>query len=164
LVFNLLPTLRPRIPGHFLGASIALAPQVVESLMLAPRPAPAAEPVAEAYQQALAHYQERESLIVAHMLQGTDAGEIIPNHLALANRELARTVGAALALGDMDYLSTDIEWVKGLLGNHGMPAGALRDYLAAYRQAVLDNLDERGAPVVTWLDSVIHNNGFDSGK
>jgi DNA-binding transcriptional MerR regulator len=161
LVFNLLPALRDRIPGHFLGDSIALAPQVIESLMLAPRPAPAVETVSEVYQRAQDHFWEREGLIDAQILQAPDSGGIATNHLALANRELGLNVGAALALGDMNYLGTDVEWIKGLLDNHGVPVKALRSYLMAYRQAAQENLDERGAPVVTWLDRVIQNNGFE---
>jgi hypothetical protein len=163
LIFNLLSSLRDRVPGHFLGESIALAPRIVESLMLAPRPSPPVKAVSKVYQQALAHYRERESLIEAQVLQATGSKEIATNHLALANRELALNIDAALVLGDMDYLGTDIDWVKGLLGNYHIPVETLRGYLVAYRQAAQDNLNERGAPVVTWLDNVIGANGFDNG-
>ena len=38
LVFNLVPDLRRRIPGHFVGERLDLAPQMVERLITAPRP------------------------------------------------------------------------------------------------------------------------------
>ena len=53
LIFNLLPALRQRIPGHFLGEQLEAAPQRVESLMTAPRPAPTPETVPDRYLQAL---------------------------------------------------------------------------------------------------------------
>jgi hypothetical protein len=82
------------------------------------------------------------------------------SYLSLANAEFGLNIHAALTLGDMDYLGTDIEWVKGLLKNHRVPVEALHGYLSSYYQALKDNLDERGAPITAWLDRVLRENGF----
>jgi hypothetical protein len=128
---------------------------MVESLMTAPRPVPTPEAVSDAYLQALAHFQERQSFVDAHMIQEPESAAYAHNHLALANRELGLNIGAALALGDMDYLETDIEWVAGLLENHQLPVDALYGYLHAYRKTVVEQLDERDRPVVAWLSKVL---------
>ncbi len=151
LVFNLVPELRGRIPGHFLGESVEAAPQVTESLLTAPRPTPEAEPVADKYQQARRHFRQQVRRIEADLSQV----EIEPDHLALANRELALNIDAALALGDMDYLGTDIDWIEGLMKNHQLPTEALYGYLRAYRQAAQAHLDEPGEPIVHWLDALL---------
>ena len=78
----------------------------------------------------------------------------------VALHALSDALLGALALGDMDYLDTDIAWLEGLLGNYGQPTELLRDYLVAYHRAAVDHLDERGAPVVAWLAKVIDGNGF----
>jgi hypothetical protein len=83
------------------------------------------------------------------------------DHLAMANRELGLNIGAALALGNLEYLGVDIEWLKGLMGNYSLPLDVLRAYLTAYRQAAREHLDARGEPIVAWLDQVIQHNGFD---
>ncbi len=155
-VFNLLPALRQRISGHFLGEQVEAAPQVVASLMTAPRPAPAAAPVPELYLQALQHFEERQGLIEAHVVRSLNSGAYAHNHLALANRELSFNISAALALGDMDLIGTDIEWVTGLLRNHRVPIEALYRYFGAYRQAASENLDERGQPITAWLDRLLN--------
>ena len=129
LIFNLLPALCRRVAGHFLGEALEAAPQVVESLMAAPRPVPPAETMPEAYSQELDRFQERQALIEAHLVQRLNGAGLAHNHLTLANRELSLNIGAALALGDMDFLGTDIEWVRGLLKNHRVPDEALYDYL-----------------------------------
>jgi methylmalonyl-CoA mutase cobalamin-binding subunit len=161
LVFNLLPGLRSRITGHFLGEVLEAAPQLVESLMAAPRPAPVAEPIPEAYGQALDRFQEHQALIEAHLVQKLNGWGLAHSHLTVANRELSHNIGAALALGDIRFLGTDIEWVRGLLRNHQIPNEALIDYLGAYHQAAARQLGEE-SPVVAWLGRLL--NGYAPGQ
>jgi DNA-binding transcriptional MerR regulator len=161
-IFNLLPELRARVPGHFVGDRLESAPEVIERLMMTPRPLHAVEAAPQIYQQARGHFQERLGLIETTLIQTLSSTDVAPSQLTLANRELARNVSAALSLGDMSYLDTNLDWLKGLLSSHHVPAEALRGYLAAYYQAASDHLDERGEPIVTWLDRVIHENGYAS--
>jgi methanogenic corrinoid protein MtbC1 len=155
LVFNLVPGLRPRIPGHFLGEQLEATPQAVESLMVTPRPVPAPESVPALYLQALEHFEERQGLIEAHVMQMLHEAGHAHNHLVLANRELGTNIAAALALGDMDLLGTDIKWVTGLLRNYRLPAEALYGYLRTYHQAAVAQLDERARPVIGWLGKLL---------
>jgi DNA-binding transcriptional MerR regulator len=159
LIFNLLPDLRARIPGHFLGERLDAAPRVVESLMTSPRPTPTVEAIPEACLRARDHFRGRESIIGAQLIQAHSPVGIAPPHVELANRELALNIEAALTLGSMAYLGADIDWVKGLLGNLEMPVGVLHDYLAAYRRAASEHLDEPGEPIVSWLGTVLQGNG-----
>ena len=153
LIFNLLPGLRGRIPGHFLGERVDLAAEEVERLVTAPRQPPAVEAVPEAYRQALVHFQDKAGLIEAEVL-AQEGGRMPLRHLTLANRELGANIEAALALGDMGYLGTDLAWVSGLLHNRELPAEALQAFLAAYLRAAAVHLDERGKVVLDWLAEV----------
>lgn len=154
LIFNLLPELRTRITGHFLGEQLDQVPGVVESLMVAPHPAPEAEAVPERFREAGEHFCERQGLIEAQLVQSLIPAGVSSHHLAVANRELGLNINAALALGDMDFLGTGIEWVDGLVKNYGVPAGSLAAYLRAYYGAARLQLDERGEPILAWLGSL----------
>jgi hypothetical protein len=156
LAFNLSPGLRGRIPGHFLGEHIEVAPEMVESLITAPRPVPAPEMVPDVCLQALEHFQERRGLVEAHVIQALNSEAYAHNHLAMANRELGLNIGVALALGDMDFLGTDIEWVAGLLRNCRLPVEALYSYLHAYHQTVCEQLDAHGQPIITWFGKLLN--------
>jgi hypothetical protein len=156
LIFNLVPDLTKRVAGHFLGEQLDKAPQIIESLMTAPRPDPAAEPVAEAYHRAQQHFEARQPLLEAQVMQSLKAGGWTHNHLAMATRELNLNINAALVLGDMSYLGTEIEWVEGLLKNHNIPGEALPTFLQAYYRAVRDQLDKRGEPVTHWLSKLLN--------
>ena len=158
LIFNLLPALRKRIPGHFLGEQLEMAPQTVESLMTAPRPVPAVEAIPEAYLQARDHFETRQGLIEAYVVQTLSAAGHAHNHVTLANHELGTNIAAALTLGDMDFLGTDIEWVTGLLQNYQLPREALYGYLQAYYETAKEQLGEAAEPVVAWLGGVV--NGY----
>lgn len=155
LIFDLLPTLRERIPGHFLGEHLKAVPQRVESLLAAPRPVPVPQAISEEYLRALEHFQERQGLVETRVIQAQNGAGYAHNHLAMANRELSLNIGAALALGDIDYLGTDIEWVTGLLRNHRLPVEALYGYLDAYRQSIGEHLDERGQLIIDWLRKIL---------
>jgi DNA-binding transcriptional MerR regulator len=158
MVFNVLPAIRARIPGHFLGQRLEEAPLVVEQLMVAPRPYPSLEDVAGTYHQAREHYGERRARIEAQLSLVLEQKSIDREHLAIANAELARNIIAALALGDMEFVGADIEWVKELLGNRGVPTKLLDDYLKAFHRVAETHLDERGQPIVSWLAQLVEGN------
>jgi DNA-binding transcriptional MerR regulator len=156
LVFNLSPTLRQRIPGHFLGEQIEAAPLMVESLLSAPRPAPTPRPIPDSYRRALEHFEQRQSPIEARVIQSLHSQGYAHNHLTLANRQMGLNISAALALADMELIGTDIEWVTGLLKNYRLSVEALQSYVRAYYQAAVEELDERGQPIIAWLGRLLH--------
>ncbi|GIK41724.1 MAG: hypothetical protein BroJett011_55570 [Chloroflexota bacterium] len=158
-VFNHLPALRSRIPGHFLGEHLETTPQVVEQFLMSPRqgwPPPAVSQPGEAYRQALDHYREHQALIEAHVWQLLKDEPIPHSRLANANMKFARNIIAALLLGNIDFMGTNITWIEGLLINHQMPTEQLQRYLIAYRQAAQTHLDERGKVILDWLAQLAH--------
>jgi len=153
-VFNSLPALRSRIPGHFLGESVAAAADAVDSLMSAPRPVPTGEAIPVEARVALEHFRERRGSIEARIGQAADGIGIPLWHLAHANEEFALHLESALALGDVALLDTDITSVEQRLAQESIPAGTLGRYLSTYSQIAEEQLDKRGAPILTWLRRV----------
>jgi hypothetical protein len=94
-------------------------------------------------------------MIEALVLQTFAGDEIRADYLALANVALARNLVAALRLGDINFMGSDLEWVEGLLENFRLPLDQLEAYLRAYRSAVGTELDRRGRPIFDWLDRVL---------
>jgi DNA-binding transcriptional MerR regulator len=149
-VFDRVPTLRARFPGHFIGSELEQAPQAVEKILTSSTPLPSVEPVPEIAHQALVHYRERRLPIEAHLasLRPELVGEA---WFGTANRELARNLGAALALGDINLVDDSLGWL-GRLGPGGDAiSDTLNSYLSAYHQAARALLDERGASIIEWL-------------
>ncbi|MFZ5918908.1 MAG: MerR family transcriptional regulator [Chloroflexota bacterium] len=158
LVFNLLPELVKHVPGHFVGRDLEQTPQTVEQIMAGAFSRPEFEAIPEHYFRARNYFQERQPHIEAHLNETLHLPAVAPAHLEIANKEIALNIKAALTLGNMDYLSLDVDWVKGLLGNYQLAPEPFKDYLAAYLTAAQAQMDERGEPVVAWLARLLKNN------
>ena len=75
-----------------------------------------------------------------------------------ANNNLAQDIIAALSLGDISLISSNLAWVEGLMTNKNIAGRKLTNYLSAYRDAVNSNLNELGLPIVNGLTSAIQIN------
>ena len=156
LIFNRIPELRDRIPGHFLGEGLAPAPQGVETLMIAPRSASPVQAVPEAYPRARKHFGERQGLIEAQIVQALLPKGMALSALTTVNQEMGLNIDAALALGDMRFLGSDMRSVVGLIEQHGLAIEVPGTYLEAYYQMAREQLDERGEPIVAWLGTMVN--------
>jgi DNA-binding transcriptional MerR regulator len=150
-IFNLIPDLRKRIPGHFLGERIEQAPRVAEQLLTSAASLPKTEAVSDEYKQALDTWRLNHAQLEAEVWRRLEALGIRPEHLSVANEALSQNIAAALTLGDTDYLCTDIAWVEGLLDNQNIPRETLSRYLQAYLQAAEQHLNAGGQLIVEWL-------------
>ena len=159
LIFNALPDLHQRLPGHFLGARLEETPHVIENLINFGAPLPDTKPISDAYRTAGVHFRERQSQIEAHMWQKFQQSEMPYEHFVNANMHMARNIISALTLGDMDYISVELAWIKQLLTNYQWPAGALERYLAAYHEAVDLYTNGPGRPIVDWLAQIVVDGG-----
>jgi DNA-binding transcriptional MerR regulator len=155
LVFNLLPSLRDRLPGYFLGESLDGIVQTIEHILVSSPEIPDVVQVKDEYNQAAAHFKEFQPLIAAQIWEQLQHNGMKEHHLEIANDFLGQDILAGLMLGDMNLLENEMDWLAGLLLTHNIPRELLPEYLALYLGAVEANLDQRGGPVVDWLNSVI---------
>ena len=159
-IFTRIPELRARIPGYYLGDQLDQAVPNLERRLNGPlQPVEAEKPVSEAYQQALSHFRENQSPIEADVWQALREVNLPPNCLNDNNEYLAYGIGAALILGDMNYLNADVTWGEQLLSNYSLPADMLDQYVKIYYEAAKNHLDERGEPIVTWLAEFLDKAG-----
>lgn len=150
-VFNHSPAISRRIPGYYLGATIADVPQVVEQLLSRLPSLPAIPPLPPEYTLALEKFIENEALIVGSVTQAVQSDPIEPAQLEIANTYFTGDIVSALALGDIHFLDHAVGWLKGLLENYGLSAALAGRYFAAYRQAAQQHLAGNGGPILEWL-------------
>ena len=60
-----------------------------------------------------------------------------------------RDTGTIVKIGLLDE---SLAWLQGMGQGEAVPAAVLDDYIRAYAQAARAHLDERGGPVLAWLD------------
>jgi methanogenic corrinoid protein MtbC1 len=157
LIFNLLPNLRTRIPGHFLGESLDSVTQSVEQLIARPPEIPEVIQIPDQYKEAAEHFKDFQPIISANMWEQFRRDGIEEYHLEIANEFLGQDIRAALTLGDMNFLEHEMDWLGGLLQFHDIPSELLPEYLSAYKKAVEAHLDQRRQPILDWLNSKISN-------
>jgi MerR family transcriptional regulator, light-induced transcriptional regulator len=153
-IFNLVPGLRTRIQGHFLGEHLNDSPPEIEDLVNRTPAVTQPEALAETYQEAVAHYRMRHLLIESEVRQ--IGIRVVPrDHLSMATQDLAQDIQAALALGDIRSLDGEIDWLRGLFLHYHVPVSALHQYLTLYDRAARLHLDQRGQLVLDWLSFTI---------
>jgi DNA-binding transcriptional MerR regulator len=150
-IFNRLPLLRKHIAGHFLGEDLSGLTGAVQAILRAPWSPPDVIETPREYVSALEHYRERLPVIEADVLAalGLNAREMVQQ--AGATAYLAQYLGAALALGDINFLDVDLNWIRGLLSAHQLPDEALLGFLQVYQSTVQKHLDRRGGVIGEWF-------------
>lgn len=155
MIFNQLPQLRTIIPGHFLGESIPTAVQNIQVLLTQAVPAPPPCNVRPIDERALEHYAARRTLIESHIGGTFFANEKSTRHLLAFNQEVAQAIMAALKLGALELLGTDMADMEHLLVSYRPSREYLGDYLLAYYQATKIHLGEPAAAIVAWLAQLV---------
>ena len=143
-IFNQLPELITKIPGHYLGNEISNVPRKVVQIGRAPDTEISFEPITQQFQRALENYSEKQPLIEAFVSVTMSQYNLPNSTMEQAKRVFHDHLIAALALGDAKTLDASIHWVEGLLQNYGMPMEALTHYLETYQKGIQEHLGEQG--------------------
>jgi hypothetical protein len=154
-IFNNIPAIRQRIPGHFLGQQIEDIPHVVARLLNSRPPIPVALPVSPDYEQALLNYTRYQPIIEASLWHKVSDMGMPQLELVRANQNMAQHIKAALKLGDLNFISSDLAWLSDLLFNYEIPHAWLQRYLVAYSEVIATEINGRGVPILNWLGQLL---------
>lgn len=157
LVFSLMPSLTAHIPGHYLGNDLQAAPAVIERLMSNPTLAAARVNVDERFSRSLHEFRENQALVESLVWEKMNGSVSGPLTLQSINAHLGRHIDAVLTLGAPDLLQNDIEWLKGLLQNHGdgNEIALLHSYMNAYGQALRTALGgDTQNVLLPWIEGI----------
>jgi hypothetical protein len=157
LIFNQVPELVERIPGYYLGERLEHAAEVAEKILTINPPMSSEIPPSKAYRTARESFLAVQPHIEATLWQMLQDAGMRYQDISVATHHLSNDIAAALSLGDMDYVQPEVEWLEGFGKNYNIPPAALKGYFEAYYQAASQHLDERGKPVLAWLDKVRQN-------
>jgi DNA-binding transcriptional MerR regulator len=155
LAFNQLPRLSQLIPGHFLGETIQGSVETVLQIIANKLPVP--EPIvpSESYQKALSQFRERQALIETHVWGQFIATNKPTRYLAKINNDIGQIIDAALNLGDMALLETDISWIEYLLTSYRPPKQLIIEYLLTYQQGARIHLGDSASMVLDYFSQLL---------
>lgn len=153
LAFNMVPPLRRRVAGHFLGERLEEAPQQLKTLKEKGLAPPTAEPPSTLYQEVLPLFREQELVIRGTVWIELKKLNATEDRLMEVGRELGLHLLAALTAGEMGIVDAYISWLQGLRGKNMLPGWNLARYLTLYAQAVKTWLGQEGAFIADYLES-----------
>jgi DNA-binding transcriptional MerR regulator len=148
-VFSHLSDLSNRIPAHFLGNVIETSIPRIESLIAKPIPAPKGIATDNQLSKTAAEFKQARPLIDIRVSETLNSPRT--DYLDTANHFLGDSLSAALELGDIFYVSTELNWLINLLIEHKVSLALLPAYLDAYAKAVRHFMKDNSGPIVDWL-------------
>ena len=151
-IFSLLPELRNIIPGHFLGNDLNGSIIKIEQLLHNPHKVSETSPLVQKLLPYLQNFRTALPSIEKHLHETIGAH---PELHSVPSQYLSEGILAALKLGDISLLNSDLDWVRGLLLNFKTPDHLLHDFLQFYYQAVDAVMGSQGAPILNWLQNKI---------
>ncbi len=150
-IFNLRPSLTDSISGYFLGPELDTGLEEIETVLKVKTKHFQPKAVSQVYITAHQAYVSRRAQIELMIKETLEPLSISAEEIRTSIYFLGENITAALQLGDMSHVSTEIDWLKGLLQSHGAPEGQLMHFMQIYSQAVDKNINGQGKPIYEWF-------------
>ncbi len=154
-IFCRIPTLKLVIAGHYLGDSIESSIFAIKQLLAIPNRV-SQKGIFEPHNRGLAlQYDEKRPFIDYKTGELLKEQAYAVQNLNEVNTFFGDGLSAALSLGDISYMESDLLWVNELMNKRNGSSALLVPYLKAYNSAIHHELGQLAAPITTWLDRMI---------
>ncbi|MBM3125653.1 MAG: hypothetical protein FJZ87_11390, partial [Chloroflexi bacterium] len=150
-IFNVFPSIMEAIPGHLLGNSLEAALDEVDRLVQSKVKAEAGNSINQEYLAAHQFFTSRRAEIELTLRKHIQPLGLSPDSLMTGITHLGDNIAAALQLGDVNYVSGEMDWLKTLLQAHHRPSAELVHFMQSYLQAVDHHINSAGQPIQQWL-------------
>lgn len=150
-IFNLIPDLHHRVPGHFLGNDLEGAVSVVSQILAFNPVTPHVNMPPEEYDLAAVAYRHKRAMIETETWQLSTNPNMPYELMDTTNMRLSEAITAALKLGELDYINVELNLDRQMVRNYGISLDWQCAYFDAYYQAADKHLPQDGSPIVRWL-------------
>lgn len=149
-IFNVLPELRRRIHGHFLGETIEEAMLTIDHLVKHPRAIPEPHPINPLYIAMLESFTLKRGANELSVAEYYRARHLAPHHLQHSNEFFGDIVTAALTLGDINFINPDLDWLHNLMIQYEFSPDLISPYLNAYAAAMQQHMGAHAHVMADW--------------
>lgn len=154
-IFTIHEEIIKNIPGYYLGPDLEGAVEETERLLKNNPKIPDANTTPQMYLTAYQAYQSKRAQIELTLKENFALLSASPENIKVGIHFLGDNIAAALQLGNMSYVSIEVDWLQNLLQAHNTPAEQLIQFLEVYAHAVDKNINGQGKPITEWLASEI---------
>lgn len=150
-IFGVHRNLTKSIPGFFLGHGLHDAVENIEAILS--RKLKPNEPIAPSRSYVTSHraFLARREMIDLAFKQLLQPRTLISENIKTGLHFLGNNIAAALQLGDVSHVSSEVDWLKGLLKSHHGEPDLLMPFMQTYAQAVNETINGQGKPISEWL-------------
>ena len=150
-IFNLRSEMIPYISGHHLGSDVSAAVNEVENILNGKRKAVQLKAASQEYVAAHQFFLSKRADIEMTLRTLIKPLNISSEDYQTGIHHLGDNIAAALALGNINYVSDEMDWVKYLLHAYAQPEQGLVDFINAYAKAIDKHINGSGKPIYEWL-------------
>jgi methanogenic corrinoid protein MtbC1 len=154
-IFAMNPDLQKRIAGHYLGDRVDSAIDRIEILLSTTSSIPHALLPTSGYEATLRAFNARRASIESSMNEEILSQGGSAAYLSTAHKFMGDNIIAALQLGDIGYLNSEIDWLNILLKAQNLNRNVIYDYLENYSAAVSRQLGAEAVLISGWLDQQV---------
>jgi DNA-binding transcriptional MerR regulator len=151
-IFNLHPDLSHTISGRFLGPDLNAAMDEIEVILNNKVEWHKSRTASQMYIAAHQAFVSKRDQIELTVKQSLEPLSISPEDLRTGIHFLGENITAALQLGDMAYVSAEVEWLKVLLQSYEKHPQQLIHFMETYSQAVNKNINGSSHPIIDWFN------------
>lgn len=156
-IFAMHPGLLTRIAGHYLGDRLEAAIDKVESLLIIRPGEPQVLAASADYVDAFKAFSAKRAFVESSLNEEIRARGGDSAYLTIAHKFLGDNIIAALQLGDITYLNSEIDWLNVLLEAQHVSRSAVYEYLEYYSAAVGRQLGAQSNIICKWLDECVRS-------
>jgi MerR family transcriptional regulator, light-induced transcriptional regulator len=150
-IFSIHPELPHSIAGYFLGHQLPSAVEQVELILDRRIKETIPRPASQEYLAAQQAFVSKRGQIDLTFRQMLEPLLISPENMKTGIDFLGDNITAALQLGDMSHVSTEVDWLKTLLQAYETDPRQLIHFMETYSTAVNKNINGQGRPIFQWL-------------
>jgi MerR family transcriptional regulator, light-induced transcriptional regulator len=150
-IYNLQPELIRRTDGHYLGATLDISIEEIQTQITRPTQSLAVLELSHEYATALEFFKSHRQQIEVAFFQAVRQNRFSSEALETPTRFMGDNILAALQLGDLSFMNEELDWVRSLLKSNNIPEQALEMYMQLYADAVHQYINGAGKPITDWL-------------
>jgi hypothetical protein len=150
-IFNLRPEITTFIPGYHLGNNVAASINEIEVILNGKRKPVKIKTATQEYVSAHQFFLSKRADIEQTLRTLVPPLRVSSKDFQTGIHFLGDNIAAALALGDMNYVSDEMDWIKYLLHAHNRPDDELIHFMDSYDKAIDKHINGSGKPILAWL-------------
>lgn len=150
-IFNMRSEMIPYISGHHLGSDVSASVNEVENILNGKRKTVQLKAASQEYVAAHQFFLSKRADIEMTLRTLIKPLNISSEDYQTGIHHLGDNIAAALALGNINYVSDEMDWVKYLLHAYAQPEQGLVDFINAYAKAIDKHINGSGRPIYDWL-------------